>query len=115
MEECWKLGNVEIIELTPTNIIPLAQYFIPETHSNLSIFPINARLYRTSKGIKKVTAEIVDYEEAEKRVAGMNKTFESTKALVETVNGKEIVCQQVSYESYSAPKEDTKAQDIVTS
>lgn len=109
VEECWKCGTVETVKLTPTNIVGLAQYFIPKNHSRLDSFPINAKLYRTSrKGIRKVTVEILDYEEAEKRVTGMERTFASTKKLVDKVNGKEILYQQTSYESYSKPKEETE-------
>ena len=48
------------------------------------------------------------HEEAEKRVAGLERTFEVTKALVDVVDNKEICFQEITYETYIKPKTDVE-------
>ncbi len=105
VEDCWKYGKAEMIELTEDNLLQHAQYFIKKPNTRWDCFPSYAKLFRCSKtGIEKVKVEIVDYAEAQRRVAGCNQTFASTKALVDEVDGKSIIYQQVTYETYAKAK-----------
>lgn len=105
VEKCWTLGKVTIIPLTPSNIEKLSSYYIPkQNHTILSSFPAYAKIYRTSKGIKKVIPEEIEYEKAESIVNGCNQTFASTKELVIDENGKEKTIGKISYETYTKPK-----------
>ena len=109
VQECWDFGKVEIIRLTPTNLDELASYYIQKSHTRYDKYPSYSKLYRTSKtGINKVDVELLDYEEAEKRVAGLERTFEVTKALVDVVDNKEICFQEITYETYIKPKADVE-------
>lgn len=104
LEKCWTLGKVTIISLTPSNIEELSGYYIPQLkHTSLSCFPAYSKVYRTTKGIKKIIAEEIDYEKAEKIVKGYNQTFASTKELVIDENGKEKTISKISYETYTKP------------
>lgn len=101
VEECWKLGTVELIELKPTNIDELGQYFIQENHTPFSRFKPYTKLFHTSKkGIIKSTMELIDYAEATERVKGCNQTFAKSKALVNRVEDKEILVDTITYETY---------------
>ena len=113
VRECWTLGKITIIQLNPDNIVELSSYYIPKRNNatRLDSFPAYAKVFRTSKGIKRVIPEEMDYEEAEKIVAEYDRVFSSTKALIVNDNGKEKIIGKVSYETYKKDKNQPEIND----
>ena len=113
VRECWTLGKITIIQLNPDNIVELSSYYIPKRNNatRLDSFPAYAKVFRTSKGIKRVIPEEMDYEEAEKIVAEYDRVFSSTKALIVNDNRKEKIIGKVSYETYKKDKNQPEIND----
>lgn len=67
--------------------------------ARLNMYPANFNMIRYSRGIKKPTVEMMSQEEAEKKVLGATKTFESVVRLSDPENDFESVIIKSQYNS----------------
>lgn len=105
LEVIWTEGEISTIRPTPDTVEKLSQYFMKK-NCKMDLYPAFSQPVGTSKSdkLKKVQVIEVDYEEVEKLTSHYNKTFTSTKSIIETINNKEEELQRITYEEYKKIK-----------
>lgn len=105
LEVIWTEGEITQIRPTPDTVEKLSQYFMKK-NCKMDLYPAFSQPVGTSKSdkLKRVQVIEADYEEVEKLTSHYNKTFTSTKSIIETINNKEEELQRITYEEFEKKK-----------
>ena len=96
---CNDNEKIEVIEITDKNIKPLSNYQYNKRFSQ-HYYPSNMEICTSSKGMKQVEEEAVNYDKAEEKLVDYSPTFQRTKALVTEVEGEKQVLQQYTFQEF---------------
>lgn len=77
--------------------------------ARLKFYPAGFKLYRCSKGIKKVTSEDLPYGLAKHRVKGMNRTYAKTKRILAR-DEKQVLhlLNEITYEQFNSNRKESE-------
>lgn len=103
------LGDMEVNEITSENIVGKLSKTV-EIEENgkkvkkaiikgarLDLYPVNFNMLRYSRGVKKPTSEMMSQDQANKKVLGATKTFESSVKLTDQANDFETIIVKEYY------------------
>ena len=80
--------------------------------ARLKFYPSGFKLYRCSKGIKKVTSEDMPYSMAKHKVKGMHRTYAKTKRiLTEDETMVKHVLNEITYEQFNSNRKESEEKE----